>query len=150
MSAEIFSAKRGLIMRFFLNFIKSTIRMAVGACILLVSAAIPVYFISVDKVAVVAAGNGTATPEDVARIYLDNAKLTTAILISDCAGLKSDVGNQARALFEKHPNWIPAGGDEPFFEAFYIGGALLPPKTPARRKLRRGIVTLVSAYLPPC
>ena len=119
MSAEIFSAKRGLIMRFFLNFIKSTIRMAVGACILLVSAAIPVYFISVDKVAVVAAGNGTATPEDVARIYLDNAKLTTAILISDCAGLKSDVGNQARALFEKHPNWIPAGGDEPFFEAFY-------------------------------
>ncbi|MFR6033020.1 MAG: hypothetical protein ACLUKN_07420 [Bacilli bacterium] len=57
-------------MRFFINFIKSVIRMAVGVCILLVSASIPAYFMSVDRVAVVAAGSGTATPEDVARIYL--------------------------------------------------------------------------------
>ena len=61
-------------MRFFINFIKSVIRMAVGVCILLVSASIPAYFMSVDRVAVVAAGSGTATPEDVARIYLDNVK----------------------------------------------------------------------------
>lgn len=106
-------------MRFFINFIKSVIRMAVGVCILLVSASIPAYFMSVDRVAVVAAGSGTATPEDVARIYLDNAKLSTAILIANCAGGKSDIAKQAEVLFAKHPNWIPAGGDEPFFDAFY-------------------------------
>ena len=105
-------------MRFFANFILSIIRLAAGILILLFAAGIPAYFVSVDKDAVIAAGRDTPMPINLARIYFDGAKLSTAMLVARAAAEDSELSQAVETLYKEHPQWIIAGGDEPFFDAF--------------------------------
>jgi len=106
-------------MRFISNLTVSLLRLAAGLCILLFSAGIPSYFTAVDKAAVSAAGKDTTKPADVARIYFDAAKISTALMVARTSGDSKDFGKTAEKLYREHPNWLAAGGDEPFFDAFY-------------------------------
>ena len=105
-------------MRFFINFFISLLRLVAGVIILILASGIPAYFVSVDKNAVVSAGKKTSMPIDVARIYFDGAKLSTAMLIVSASGESSELKSAVDSLYRSHPNWKIAGGDEPFFDAY--------------------------------
>ena len=76
-------------MQFFVNFVISFLRLVAGVFVLILASGIPAYFVAVDKEAVVSAGKKTSMPIDVARIYFDGAKLSTAMLIAN-ASAESD------------------------------------------------------------
>lgn len=105
-------------MRFLGNFIVSFLRLVAGLCVLLLATGIPAYFVAVDDKAVLSAGKGTPSPTDVARIYFDGAKLSTAMLVCGASGEASELESAVESLYKTHPNWKIAGGDEPFFDAF--------------------------------
>ncbi len=97
---------------------------------LFLAAAIPAYFASVDREVLVAASAGTPTPSFLAGVYMDGAKVSAAALLADSAPDAKDVAERAAALYKAHPKWIPAGGDEPYFEAFYFSSGLPADKNP--------------------
>lgn len=105
-------------MQFFVNFVISFLRLVAGVGVLLFAAGIPAYFVEVDKEAIVSAGKKSPMPIDVARIYFDGAKLSTAMLIADASAESKELKSSIDSLYERHPNWKIAGGDEPFFDAF--------------------------------
>ncbi len=117
-------------MYFIANFTTSLIRFAVGCAVLLLAASIPVYFVSIDKEVLLSASKGTQTPSSLANVYIDGAKISAATLIANADGDAQEIIKQADALYKSHPKWIPAGGDEPFFEAFYFSIGLPSDKTP--------------------
>lgn len=106
-------------MAFILNFIKSLTRLFVGLVVLVCAAGIPAYFVSVDGRVVESAGEKTRSPQDLARLYIDSVKLSTAKLISESCGGDKNIDAQIAELYKDHPRWLAAGGDEPFFDAFY-------------------------------
>ena len=105
-------------MRFFANFITSILRLAAGVFALLVAAGVPAYFVAVDKEAVVAAGAGTPTPLDLARVYFDASKFSTALLAAGAAAEDDKISKEVEAVYALHPKWAAAGGDDPYFDAF--------------------------------
>lgn len=105
-------------MQFFVNFVISFLRLVAGVFVLILASGIPAYFVAVDKEAVVSAGKKTSMPIDVARIYFDGAKLSTAMLIANASAESDELKSAVDSLYKLHPNWKIAGGDEPFFDAF--------------------------------
>ncbi len=101
-------------MRIFANFM----RLLVGLAVLSAAAGIPAYFTSVDKSAVVAAGKGTPTPVDLARLYLDSSKISAAVVLADAAAEGDAISKDVSEAYKKHPSWRIAGGDAPYFSAF--------------------------------
>ena len=106
-------------MNFIVNFVVSATRMCIGAALLLLAAGIPAYFCECGRETVAAAGAGTPQPLAIAKIYLDAAKLSTASLIAKESGEYDNISGAVEKLYASNPQWIPAGGNEPFFEAFY-------------------------------
>ena len=111
--------RAGSVMAFFWNLIRSLMRMAVGIVVLFCAAAIPAYFVSTDSKTLSAAGEGTQTPKALARLYFDAVKLSAASLLAESGGGDAVLENSINALYAEHPRWKAAGGDEPFFDAFY-------------------------------
>ena len=105
-------------MQFFVNFVISFLRLVAGVFVLILASGIPAYFVAVDKEAIVSAGKKTSMPIDVARIYFDGAKLSTAMLIANASAESDELKKAVDSLYKLHPNWKIAGGDEPFFDAF--------------------------------
>lgn len=106
-------------MKFTANLIISALRMFLGLVLLILAAGVPAYFTECGRETVVAAGVGTPSDLAIAKIYLDAAKLSPAMLVAETSGQGAPVEESVKKLYEAHPQWIPAGGDEPFFEAFY-------------------------------
>ena len=113
-------------MNFIVNFVVSATRMCVGAALLLLAAGIPAYFCECGRETVAAAGAGTPQPLAIAKIYLDAAKLSTASLIAKESGEYDNISGAVEKLYASNPQWISAGGNEPFFEAFYSSLAESP------------------------
>lgn len=113
-------------MNFIVNFVVSATRMCIGAALLLLAAGIPAYFCECGRETVAAAGAGTPQPLAIAKIYLDAAKLSTAALIAKESGEYDKISGAVEKLYASNPQWIPAGGNEPFFEAFYSSLAESP------------------------
>lgn len=112
-------------MRTFANITTSLLRLALGLAMLLAAAAIPAHFVATDKSAVVAAGAGTTSPIDLARVFLDGAKLSSAVLVAEAAAELDSVSPAIEAVYTEHPPWRVSGGDEPFFGAYL---STLPPE----------------------
>ena len=107
-------------MRILKNFIFCLARLALGAGLLLFAAGIPAYFTAVDKYCVTAANSSSdISVSKLAQIYLDAAKISSAVMVSSSIGDSQSIEPQAKELYSKHPQWIAGGGDDPFFEAFY-------------------------------
>lgn len=85
---------------------------------LVAAAAIPAHFVATDKAAVVAAGAGTTSPIDLSRVFLDGAKLSSAVLAAEAAAELDSVSPAIEAVYTEHPSWRVSGGDEPFFGAY--------------------------------
>ena len=113
-------------MNFIVNFVVSATRMCIGAALLLLAAGIPAYFCECGRETVAAAGIGTPQPLAISKIYLDAAKLSTAALIAKESGEYDKISGAVEKLYSTNPQWIPAGGNEPFFEAFYSSLAESP------------------------
>ena len=121
-------AGEGDIMKFLVNLAVSAARMCAGAALLILAAGIPAYFSECDRLTVFAAGAGTPSPLDIARIYLDASKLSAASLIAKESGTYGEISGAVERQYSLHPQWVAAGGSEPFFEAYYSS----VPETPAR------------------
>lgn len=115
-------------MKFLVNLAVSAARMGVGAALLILAAGIPAYFFECDRRTVAAAGEGTPSPLDIAGIYLDASKISTASLIAKESGTFGEISEAVEKQYSAHPQWVAAGGNEPFFEAYYSS----VPETPAR------------------
>lgn len=115
-------------MKFLVNLAVSAARMGVGAALLILAAGIPAYFFECDRRTVAAAGEGTPSPLDIAGIYLDASKISTASLIAKESGTLGEISEAVEKQYSAHPQWVAAGGNEPFFEAYYSS----VPETPAR------------------
>ena len=115
-------------MKFLVNLAVSAARMGVGAALLILAAGIPAYFFECDRRTVAAAGEGTPSPLDIAGIYLDASKISTASLIAKESGTFGEISEAVEKQYSAHPQWVAAGGHEPFFEAYYSS----VPETPAR------------------
>lgn len=115
-------------MKFLVNLVVSAARMGVGAALLILAAGIPAYFFECDRRTVAAAGEGTPSPLDIAGIYLDASKISTASLIAKESGTFGEISEAVEKQYSAHPQWVAAGGNEPFFEAYYSS----VPETPAR------------------
>lgn len=115
-------------MKFLVNLAVSAARMGVGAALLILAAGIPAYFFECDRRTVAAAGEGTPSPLDIAGIYLDASKISTASLIAKESGTFGEIFEAVEKQYSAHPQWVAAGGNEPFFEAYYSS----VPETPAR------------------
>lgn len=115
-------------MKFLVNLAISAARMGVGAALLILAAGIPAYFFECDRRTVAAAGEGTPSPLDIAGIYLDASKISTASLIAKESGTFGEISEAVEKQYSAHPQWVAAGGNEPFFEAYYSS----VPETPAR------------------
>lgn len=115
-------------MKFLVNLAVSAARMGVGAALLILAAGIPAYFFECDRRTVAAAGEGTPSPLDIAGIYLDASKISTASLIAKESGTFGEISGAVEKQYSAHPQWVAAGGNEPFFEAYYSS----VPETPAR------------------
>ena len=115
-------------MKFLVNLAVSAARMGVGAALLILAAGIPAYFFECDRRTVAAAGEGTPSPLDIAGIYLDASKISTASLIANVSGTFGEISEAVEKQYSAHPQWVAAGGNEPFFEAYYSS----VPETPAR------------------
>ncbi len=100
------------------NFAVSFARLAAGLLVLFAAASVPSYFIFADKEAVVAAGEGTASPLSIAKIYFDAGKISAALLAADAAAEGEELHKAAEEVYSKRPAWRVCGGDEPFFDAF--------------------------------
>ncbi len=85
---------------------------------LIAAAASPAHFVATDKAAVVAAGAGTTSPIDLSRVFLDGAKLSSAVLAAEAAAELDSVSPAIEAVYTEHPSWRVSGGDEPFFGAY--------------------------------
>lgn len=115
-------------MKFLVNLAVSAARMGVGAALLILAAGIPAYFFECDRRTVAAAGEETPSPLDIAGIYLDASKISTASLIAKESGTFGEISEAVEKQYSAHPQWVAAGGNEPFFEAYYSS----VPETPAR------------------
>ena len=115
-------------MKFLVNLAVSAARMCVGAALLILAAGIPAYFFECDRLTVAAAGEGTPSPLDIAGIYLDAGKISAASLIAKESGDFGEISGVVERQYSSHPQWVAAGGNEPFFEAYYSS----VPETPAR------------------
>ena len=105
-------------MRTFANITTSLLRLLLGLAMLVAAAAIPAHFVATDKAAVVAAGAGTTSPIDLSRVFLDGAKLSSAVLAAEAAAELDSVSPAIEAVYTEHPSWRVSGGDEPFFGAY--------------------------------
>lgn len=85
-------------------------------------------FFECDRLTVAAAGEGTPSPLDIAGIYLDAGKISAASLIAKESGDFGEISGVVERQYSSHPQWVAAGGNEPFFEAYYSS----VPETPAR------------------
>lgn len=106
-------------MAFYKNLVRAFSRVLVGLVLIVLASGICARFTSVDWRVLLSCENPARAPRAVARIYLENAKLSSASLLSEAGGVGAEFSKQINALFGEHKSWIPAGGDEPFFAAFY-------------------------------
>ena len=92
-------------MRILKNFIFCLARLALGAGLLLFAAGIPAYFTAADKYCVTAANSSSdISVSKLAQIYLDAAKVSSAVMVSSSIGDSQSIEPQAKELYSKHPD----------------------------------------------
>ena len=96
----------------------SVLTAAAGAAVLFLAASVPAYFTAVDRHAVAASGRGTPSAAFSARLALDSAAVSTALILADCAPDAQSVKDAAAELLKQNPSWAAFGGDAPFFSVF--------------------------------
>ena len=94
-------------------------RIAAGVAFFCAALSLPVYFFGTDCALLDAAGNFKDSPAKVVKAYLDTSKPSVAMFLASATDLSDETFSAAEKSFKKNPKMRAAGGDEPFFEAFY-------------------------------